>query len=255
MPINPVKAKWRAGEAALGGWLSIPSPFVAEVMAHQGFDYLCVDLQHGLIDYQTALGMLQAIRTTDTPAFVRVPQNDFGMINKVLDAGALGVVIPMISSAEDARAAVRACRYPPAGMRSFGPARALFSVGPDYFAHADELVACIPMIETRQAVDELDAILAVPGIDAVYVGPNDLSLALGLPPASDNPGAYQEAYRRIAKACAERGVIAGIHANPELAPRHLASGFRLITVASDLGALSAGAARDLRAAREARRDR
>lgn len=250
MPENRLKAKWQRGEPTFGGWLLIPSSFAAEVMANQGFDYLCIDMQHGLIAYQVALEMLQAIGTTETVPLVRVPGNDFASINKVLDAGALGVVVPMVNSAEEARAAVRACRYAPEGARSFGPSRAAFSAGPDYFANANDTVACIPMIETREAVEALDEILAVPGIDAVYVGPNDLSLTLGLPPAPDNPGAYQEAYQRIAKACAQHGVVAGIHANPSLAAKHVATGYRLITVASDLGGLASGAARDLRSARE-----
>ncbi len=203
MPENRLKAKWQRGEPTFGGWLLIPSSFAAEVMARQGFDYLCVDMQHGLIGYQVALEMLQAIGTTDSVPLVRVPQNDFGMINKMLDAGAHGIVIPMVNSAEEAREAVRACRYAPEGARSFGPSRAALSAGPDYFATANQSVACIPLIETREAVDALDEILAVPGIDAIYVGPNDLSISLGLPPALDNSGAYQEAYQRIAKACAE----------------------------------------------------
>ena len=250
MPENRLKAKWQRGEPTFGGWLLIPSSFAAEVMARQGFDYLCVDMQHGLIGYQVALEMLQAIGTTDTVPLVRVPRNDFGMINKMLDAGAHGIVIPMVNSAEEAREAVRACRYAPEGARSFGPSRAALSAGPDYFATANQSVACIPMIETREAVEALDEILAVPGIDAIYVGPNDLSISLGLPPAPDNPGAYQEAYQRIAKACAAHGVTAGIHANPNLAGKHLATGYRLITIASDLGGLAAGAARDLRSVRE-----
>ncbi len=250
MPENRLKAKWQRAEPTFGGWLLIPSSFAAEVMARQGFDYLCVDMQHGLIGYQVALEMLQAIGTTDTVPLVRVPRNDFGMINKMLDAGAHGIVIPMVNSADEARAAVRACRYAPEGARSFGPSRPELSAGPDYFATANQSVACIPMIETREAVEALDEILAVPGIDAVYVGPNDLSISLGLPPASDNPGAYQEAYQRIAKACAAHGVTAGIHANASLAGKHIATGYRLITIASDLGGLASGAARELRSVRE-----
>ena len=249
MPQNPLKERWQRGEPAFGAWLSIPSSFSAEVMARQGFDYLCVDLQHGLIDYQVAVTMLQAISTTDVVPLARVPANDFATINKLLDAGALGVVVPMVNSPEEAREAVSACRYAPEGARSFGPARAAFSAGPDYFATANEAVACIPMVETRQAVEAIDEILQVPGIDAVYVGPNDLSLTLGLGPGLDNEGPFQEAYQRIAKACAARGVTAGIHANARLAPKHVEAGYRMITVSSDLGGLISGAARDLRSVR------
>src|SRR5947209_2450933 len=171
MRSNTAKAKWAQGDVTLGGWLSIPSSFSAEVMAHQGLDWVCVDMQHGVIDYQVALTMLQAIGSTETIPFVRVPWNEFGIIGKVLDAGALGVIIPMVNSVEEAKAAVAACRYFPLGSRSFGPTRAGYYAGSDYYRGANTEVACIPMIETRQAVERLDEILAVPGIDAVYVGP------------------------------------------------------------------------------------
>ena len=251
MPENPLKQRWAKGESALGAWLSIPSSFTAEVMARQGFDYVCVDMQHGLIDYQVGVSLLQAISTGPSVPLVRVPQNDFGTINKVLDAGALGVVVPLVNTAEQAREAVRACRYPPEGARSFGPARAGWSAGPDYFGSANATVACLCMIETRQAVDGIEEILAVPGIDAIYVGPNDLSLSLGLGPGLDNDGAYQEAYQRIAKACAAHGVVAGIHASAALAAKHTETGYRMVTVSSDMGGLVSGAARDLRNARQA----
>ncbi len=250
MAENPLKARWRDGEPTFGAWLSIPSSFSAEAIGQQEFDYVCIDMQHGLIDYAAAVEMLLAIHQGRAVPFVRVPQNDFGTINKLLDAGALGIVVPLVNSADEAKAVVRACRYPPEGARSFGPTRAAFVAGPDYFNTANAAVACIPMIETRQAVDAIDEILAVPGIDAIYVGPNDLSLALGQRPGLDNDGPYQEAYRRIAKACAAHGVTAGIHANPGLVAKHVGTGYRMITVSSDLGALVSGAARDLRRARE-----
>lgn len=246
---NTAKEKWAAGEVTFGGWLSIPSSFSAEVMANQGFDWLCIDMQHGLIDYQVAFTMLQAISTTPTIPFVRVPWNEFGIIGKVLDAGALGVIVPMVNSVEEARAAVAACRYFPDGSRSFGPTRAAYYAGADYYAGANQQVACIPMIETKQAVDRLDDILSVPGIDAVYVGPADLSITLGLQPRMDNEGAFEEARLRIAERCAAHGVIAGIHANATLAEKHAAAGYRMITVSGDAGSIAAGAANDLRMAR------
>lgn len=247
---NTVKTKWKNGEVTLGGWLSIPSSASAEVMAHQGFDWVNIDMQHGLIDYQVAVTMLQAISQTGTIPFVRVPWNEFGIIGKVLDAGAYGVIIPMVNSPEEARAAVAACRYYPDGSRSFGPARAAYYAGPDYFAHANQQIAVIPMIETRQAVERLDEILAVPGIDAVYVGPADLSITLGLPPRMDNDGAFEEARQAIAAACKRHGVVAGIHANATLAGKHAAAGYQMITVSSDTGSIAAGAARDLKTARD-----
>lgn len=249
MAIHRTRERWAAGEAALGAWLAIPSPVVAEAVARLGFDYVCIDLQHGLLDDAAALAMLQSIACTDATPFVRVPSNDFAAIGRALDAGALGVIVPMIRTADDVRRAVAACRYPPVGERSFGPTRAAVSAGPDYFARANDLVACVPMLETREAIDSLDEILAVPGVDAVYVGPNDLSLALGQAPAPHNPPPYEDAYRRIAKACEAAGIPAGIHARASLAAQHRANGFRMITVSTDLSALVARSREELELAR------
>jgi 4-hydroxy-2-oxoheptanedioate aldolase len=248
---NTVKRSWREGKVTFGAWLSVPSSFSAEVMAHQGFDWICVDMQHGVIDYQTAVTMLQAISTTPAVPFVRVPWNEPGIIGKVLDAGAYGVIIPLVNTREQAEAAVGACRYAPAGYRSFGPVRAAYYGGADYAQHANAEIACIPMIETKAALDNLDAILDVPGIDAVYVGPADLSLTLGLPPRMDHDDAsFQDARRRIAEACAKRGIVPGIHANAALAPKHVEAGYRMITISTDAGAMASAAARDLRSVRE-----
>lgn len=249
MRTNTMKAKWANGEVTLGSWLSIPSSFSAEIMAHQGFDWVCIDMQHGVIDYQVALTMLQAIGSTATIPIVRVPWNEPGIIGKALDAGAMGVIIPMVNSVEEAKAAVAACRYFPQGARSFGPTRASYYAGTDYFAGANSEVACIPMIETKQAVEQLDDILSVPGIDAVYVGPADLSITLGLPPGMANGGAFEEARLLIAKKCAEHGVTAGIHANAGLAQKHAAAGYRMITISGDAVAIPAQAQADLKVAR------
>ena len=246
---NTVKARWRAGEVAYGGWLSLPGSLGAEIMASEDFDYVCIDMQHGGIDYQTALTMLQAISTTETMPFARVPWNEPGIIMKMLDAGAMGVIIPMVNSVEEAQAAVAACRYFPEGNRSFGPLRATMYAGADYFAHANEEVACIPMIETEQALDNLDDILSVPGVDAVYVGPADLSITLGQQPAMANEGRFEEARQRIAAACKEHGVIAGIHASAQLAAKHATAGFQLVTISSDQGGMRAAARADLKVAR------
>lgn len=247
---NTPKAKWKAGEVTMGGWLGIPSSFSAEFMAHQGFDWLCIDMQHGLVDYQVATTMLQAISTTDTIPFVRVPWNEFGIIGKMLDAGAMGVIIPMVNSVEEAKAAVAACRYFPEGARSFGPARAAMYAGADYYDHANREIAVIPMIETQQAVDRIDDILAVPGIDAVYVGPADLSITYGLRPGMDNSGVFDEALAKVVDSCRRHGVTPGIHSTAALAAKRAAAGFQMITVSGDTGAMAAGAARDLKMARD-----
>ena len=192
MRANGVKATWAQGEPAYGAWLSLPDAHAAETMAQAGFDYLCVDMQHGVIGYAEAVHMLRAIGTGDSTPFVRVPWNEPGIIGKMLDAGAYGIIIPMVNTPDEAADAVAACRYAPAGRRSYGPNRVAYYAGADYYQHADREIACIPMIETAGAVECLDDILAVPGIDAVYVGPADLSITLGLPPRTDNQGIFYE---------------------------------------------------------------
>lgn len=246
---NRMKAMWRRGEATFGGWLTIANSLSAEAMARQGYDYICIDMQHGGIDYSDALPMLQAISQTDATPVVRVPWNEPGIIMKMLDAGAMGIIIPMVNSVDEARAAVAACRYFPDGVRSYGPVRAAHYAGTDYYLHANAEVACIPMIETKQAVERLDDILAVPGIDAVYVGPADLSITLGLPPGLDNPGAFEEARLRIAAGCRARGITAGMHASPALAQKHIDAGYRMVTLGVDLNMLVASAAADVASVR------
>ena len=246
---NELKQKWQAGEATYGVWCGIPSSYVAEICAHQGFDYVCVDLQHGMIDYPVATEMILAIHAGGSVPIARVPSNELGAINRLLDAGALGIVIPLIESVADVEAAVHACRYPPEGGRSFGPNRAALAAGPGYFENANENVLCIPMIETRPALDQIEAIAAVPGVDALYVGPNDLSLSLGQPPGADNPDPYQSAYRRIAEVCGKQGIVAGIQASARLAAKHAETGYGMITISSDAGSLARGFASDLKSVR------
>jgi 4-hydroxy-2-oxoheptanedioate aldolase len=197
--------------------------------------------------------MLRAIGTKDSIPFVRVPWNEQGIIGKVLDAGAYGVIVPMVNSRAEAEAAVRACRYAPVGQRSYGPNRVTYYAGGDYFGNANEQVACIPMIETRQAIQNLDEILSVPGIDAVYVGPADLSITLGLQPRMDNAGAFAEASAAIVAACARNNIAPGIHANAKLAPSHAENGYQMITVAADVLGMARAAHQDLQAVREIRK--
>jgi 4-hydroxy-2-oxoheptanedioate aldolase len=246
---NALRDRLRDGEPCYGAWLSIPDSFVAEAVAHQGFDYACIDLQHGMMDYASAVEMILAIHAAGSVPIVRVPSNEIGIINRMLDAGALGIIVPLIETVADVERAVRACRYPPDGSRSFGPNRAALEGGPDYFGSANDTVLCIPMIETLPALEVIDEILAVPGVDAVYVGPNDLSLSLGMKPGPDNPDPYQSAYRRIAEAGGRAGVAMGIHANAKLAPKHVETGYRMITITSDTGAMIKQVKADLETAR------
>jgi len=245
---NRLKSLWRQGQATLGGWLTLPSSFSAEIFAHAGFDWLTIDMQHGLIDYQVAVTMLQAISTTPTVPVVRVPWNEPGIIMKSLDAGSYGVIVPMVNSRPEAEAAVSACRYAPRGIRSFGPVRAIYYGGRDYFAHADREVCCIVMIETKQALENLDDILSVPGIDAAYIGPADLSVSLGLPPASDHEeDVFVEAVQRVLDGCRRHDVAPGVHAgNVAVARKRIEQGFLFIEVCDDAGALARTAARDLK---------
>jgi len=239
---NALKQIWATGGTAHGAWLGIPDSMVAETIGSLGFDYLCIDMQHGLADYTRALGILQALGRSSAAAIVRVPWNEPGIIGRMLDAGALGVIIPMVNTVAEAEAAVRACRYAPAGARSWGPTRAA-RLHDEYSTEAaNSAVACIPMIETAAAVGAIDEILAVDGIDAIYIGPADLSITYGLQPAGDNPGVFAEAIETVLAACERHGVVPGIHANPALAQKRRDQGFRMITVCSDLLALAEGAA-------------
>jgi len=249
---NRLRHLWREDRAAVNGWLAIPSAFSAETMAHQGWDSLTIDLQHGVVDYQTAVTMLAAISTTDTVPLVRVPWLDPGIIMKMLDAGSYGVICPMVNSPEDAATLVGACRYPPKGQRSFGPIRALLYAGPDYPKHANDTVAAFAMIETKRALDALDEILSVPGLDAIYVGPADLSLALGCTPTFDQEEKpVVAAIERIAEAAARHGVVAGIHnGSPAYAKRMIELGFRFVTIGSDARMMAAGAKQTVAAMRE-----
>ena len=238
---NTVKSAWKAGKSTVGAWLMMPSAYSAELMAHQGFDWLTVDMQHGVIDYADCVSMITAINTTSTIPFVRVPWNDPAIIMKVLDAGAYGVVVPLINTRADAEAAVAACRYPPQGIRSNGANRAMF-YGGDYVSQANEQIACIPMIETKQAIENLDDILSVPGVDAIYVGPSDLSFALGLPPRMDNEDPlHVETVDRILAACKRHGIAGGIHTGgPAFTRRFLDRGFQMVTLTADGTAMRRG---------------
>ena len=229
----------------------VPSSVSAEVFAHAGFDWLCIDMQHGLIDYQAAVTMLQAISTTGAVPIVRVPWNEPGIIMKTLDAGAYGVIIPMVNSREEAQAAASACRYAPRGARSYGPGRAVLYAGPDYFPAADDEVCCVVMIETKQALEDLDNILSVPGIDAAYIGPSDLSVSLGLRPGYDHDDAvFVRAIDAVLDACRRYDVIPGVHAgNVNVARKRIDQGFLMVEMCDDYGTLARGAAATLRALR------
>jgi 4-hydroxy-2-oxoheptanedioate aldolase len=239
---NRLRSIWKAGGAAVNGWLAIPNSFSAETMAHQGWDTLTIDLQHGVIDYAAMVTMLQAISTTSTVPMVRVPWLEPGILMKSLDAGAYAVICPMVNTREDAQKLVAYTHYAPRGTRSFGPVRALLYGGADYFQHANDTVVTFAMIETAQALDNLDSILTVDGLDAIYIGPSDLSIALGCKPAFDElePKAAQAVDHILARAKAH-GLVAGIHnGTPEAALARIAKGFQFVTVGSDARLIASG---------------
>lgn len=232
---NQLRAIWNRGGCVLNGWLAIPNGFAAEVAAHSGWDSLCIDIQHGIVDYQAAVGMMQAISTTNVTPLVRVPWNDPGIIMKCLDAGAYGVVCPMINNRNDAQRFVQACRYPPAGYRSSGPTRAVYYGGNDYLTKSNETIVTFAMIETADGLTNLDEILTTPGLDAVYIGPNDLALALGVSGGLDPTHAKTiEAISHILAACKRHKIRAGIHTGSIANARAMmAKGFDFVTVLSE----------------------
>jgi 4-hydroxy-2-oxoheptanedioate aldolase len=182
---NALKEKMSRGERTTNGWLALGSTYAAEIMGHAGFDSVTVDCQHGMFDFTQMLPMLQALSATPTTPIVRVPWNDPAIIMHALDAGAYGIICPMINNAQEAAKLVHSCRYEPDGGRSFGPARGLLYGGADYYEHANQEIVVFAMIETRDGIANVDAILATRGIDGVYIGPNDLALCLGAKPGSD----------------------------------------------------------------------
>ena len=236
MKPNAAKALLASGGRVVNAWCSIASAHTAEALAHQGFDSVTVDLQHGAIDYMAAFHMLQAISTSPATPLVRVPDHEPGLLNKLLDSGAYGIICPMINRAVEAQAFVAACRYPPDGQRSFGPNRAQYYAGSDYWRHANRETLLFAQIETAEAVDNLAAILATPGLDGIYVGPGDLSLSLGAEPSMDpdDPNVVR-AIATILEKTRAKGLFAAVHTNgPATAKKRFSEGFQLCSLQTDM---------------------
>ena len=233
---NKLRSLWKEDTAAVNAWLGIPSTVTAEIVAHQGFDSITVDLQHGINDYSTAVPMLQAIAASDATPMARVPWLEPGIIMKLLDAGALGIVCPMINTPEDADRFVRYCRYAPDGERSFGPVRAGLLHGPAYVSQANESVITLAMVETGQALAKVGEIVRTPGLTGVYIGPSDLALSLGYEAKLDpTETVVVDAVKRILEAAKEAGIRAGMHClAPAYARDMLALGFDLVTMGTDV---------------------
>lgn len=227
----------------MNGWIAIPSVLSAEVMARAGWDSITIDMQHGTADYADLLTLLPVIQQTDTVALVRVPWNRPEDIMRALDAGAMGIIAPMIDSVADARSLVDACLYAPQGARSFGPIRARLAYGDDYATQANTNILPIAMIETKAALEQLDDILQVPGLGAIYIGPADLSLVHGFPPGFDREEPEMlEIIEHILARAKVFGVPACIHCgSPAYARRMQKLGFSLVTIGSDARFLEAGA--------------
>jgi 4-hydroxy-2-oxoheptanedioate aldolase len=241
---NKVKEIWAAGKVVVNAWLAIPSGFSAEVMAQCGFDSVTVDIQHGVQDYQSMIHCFQAMQAHPVTPMVRVPWNEPGIIGKVLDGGAYGVICPMINTKEEAERFVSYCKYPPRGARSNGPIRAMmYGSAGTYQQTANDETLCIPMIETKTAIENLESILDVPGIAGVYIGPSDLGFSYGLHPTLDRTEPEILAiYETIVKACEKRGIFPGIHCSGAAgATLAIQRGFKLVTILNDSGLLAMSA--------------
>jgi 4-hydroxy-2-oxoheptanedioate aldolase len=236
MRANRIKQLWAEDRPAFGVWLSACSPFLTEHIAAVGFDWLLVDAEHSAVDMQTMVQMFQAISTGEAMPLARVSWNDPVQIKRVLDGGAYGVVVPWVNSRDEALKAVSACRYPPDGQRGFGPWRAALYGGRDYVRHANEEIACIIQIETVAAVEKIDDILSVPGVDGVMIGPTDLAMDMGLSPRADHPDdTHQALCSEVLDACQRHDVAPGIYTSgPDEAARRSKEGWRFLPVGSDI---------------------
>ena len=250
---NTIKRLWAEGKPALGARLQTASTIVAEQMAHAGFDWLYIDGEHSPADLLTIVQMMQVISATDTIPIVRVQWNDPVQVKRVLDGGAYGVIIPWVNTAAEAEQAVAACRYPPRGIRGYGPYRGAMYGGSDYAAHADDEIACIVQIETIGAVERVDEILSVPGVDATFIGAADLALSMGVPVAGDNPHPdHVAACAEVLAGALRHGVAPGIGCSgEEEAARRVTEGWKFLNIGADGQYIAQGARRALEIVRAA----
>jgi 4-hydroxy-2-oxoheptanedioate aldolase len=235
MNTETLRRHWSEGKTSYNIFLTIPSPWTAELITHSGWETFTIDMQHGLMTFDATLAMLQAAAPTGATPFIRLPWNDPAITMKVLDAGAAGVICPMINTAEDVERFVAACRYPPMGYRSYGPIRAKHHTEGNYFAEANEQVLAFAMIETADAVANLEKIAAVRGLDGLFIGPFDLSVSLGLDRIADfsDPG-LNEVFQRVLERCAEHDLLSGVFTSKvEDAEKVAEMGFNLVTCGDD----------------------
>jgi 4-hydroxy-2-oxoheptanedioate aldolase len=245
-------ARLRSRERLIGYWVTTDNPVATERLARLGYDYIGIDGQHGMLDQRGWLAAVTAVDAAGNSAMVRVPANDAAQIGRALDIGARCVLVPLVNSAAEAAAAVTACRYPPDGIRSFGPTRSNLRIGPDP-ADANKEVSCVVMIETVAALKSVAEICRVPGLDAVYIGPSDMTISLGGRTSTDpdKAAALQEACDTVTATARDAGIACGIHCpDGATAARRLAAGFTFATVSSDLAHLERAAADHLSAAQQ-----
>jgi 4-hydroxy-2-oxoheptanedioate aldolase len=235
----------RAGDTLAAAWLGINHSFVAEVVVRQGFDVAIIDMQHGLQNTSDIAVMLQVVQP-HVAGMVRVPWTDAATIMKVLDMGAEGVIVPLVNTPDEANMIVSACRYPPHGIRSYGPTRAAH-VFPDYVKKANDSLAIFAMIETAEGLANLESICKTPGLTGIFIGPADLSYALGLEPQADNPEPkHMDAVKRIVQVCKENQLVVGIYGDdPAYLKQSVAWGIQLVVVATDTTLLSRSAKQKL----------
>jgi 4-hydroxy-2-oxoheptanedioate aldolase len=247
--VRRLRAKWNAGEPTYGLWAGIDSSLTAELAAAAGYDYVCVDMQHGLSDERTMVSIFQATVAAGSTPLARLAWNEPWLIMRALDLGAAGVIVPLVGSGAEAARAVQACKYPPSGNRSYGPIRAELVVGSRAPADLSEAVLCFAMIETRDGLDRLEEIAGTSGLDGIYIGPADLSLALGLTPGVGG-AVLDQAIARVREACDANGLIAGMHCGGgQMAHARAVEGFKLITVGVDSSLFKSTIARELAEAR------
>lgn len=247
---NRLRTLFAQKTLALSGWISMGNSLLAEVVAHSGYDAVTVDLQHGPFSIDTAVPMLQAISSTDAVPLVRCCENSLGEINKLLDAGAYGVICPLINTAADAERFVRACHYSPRGGRSYGPARGFLYGGADYFAHANRTILTLAMIETNEGFANADAILRVADLDGIFIGPSDLAIELGLAPDAYEHPALNDAITTLLQKARALGKYVGIFAGTmDMAQRMKALGMDLVVPGTDIQQIKAEGARRISALR------
>jgi len=243
---NHLRDIWKAGETAINGWLQLPNTLSAEIVARQSWDSITVDLQHGGVDEGHALQLLQMISIGNAVPMARAPWNEPGIIMRLLDMGAYGIICPMVSNRAEAERFVGACRFPPfpGGYRSNGPYRGLLYGGSDYQINANDEIVTLAMIETAEGMQKLDEILDTPGLDGVYIGPSDLALAHGHPALQDNfTGPVADLIAKIRQAAHRHGKVAGVHATSvAYAAAMRKDGFNIVTPTSDFRLVSAGGA-------------